>query len=125
MKTPLYHAIKHNHLGAARLLLENGADADMVDGLHMAARKGNTDMACLLIDYTTNIDERYGYARTPLYYASVNGYFSIVRLLLEHGANPMIYTYKKDIATIIARRLGHYKIAKLLLSYIPILTSDG
>jgi ankyrin repeat protein len=125
METPLYHAIKHNHLEAARLLLNNNADADIVDGLHMVACNDNTDMANLLIGYVSNVNEKYWHARAPIYYASINGHYSIVQLLLEHDADPMIYAYKKDIATIIAKGHGHYEIAQLLLSYIPILTSDG
>ena len=73
--TPLHLASNWNHYMAVRLLMENGADANIPcnDGnspLHMAASKGNFNVVRLLLDYgaDVNIPDNDGY--TPFHCAA-------------------------------------------------------
>ena len=90
--TPLHLASSWNHYMAVRLLIENGADANIAcDGgsspLHIAASKGNFNVVRLLIDGGSSIDLLNETGRTPLRMAVESKHFMIARLLLDHGAD--------------------------------------
>ena len=90
--TPLYLASCWNHYMAVRLLLENGADANIQvrDGfspLHIAAGKGFFNVVRLLIDGGSSIDLLNKTGRTPLREAVERKQNMIARLLLYHGAD--------------------------------------
>ena len=90
--TPLYLASCWNNYMAVRLLLENGADANILcyDGwspLHVAASKGFFNVARLLIDGGSSIDLLNTLERTPLRMAVESKHYMIARLLLDHGAD--------------------------------------
>jgi Ankyrin repeats (3 copies)/Ankyrin repeats (many copies) len=93
---PLMAALAGEHFQTADLLRHNGADLDVrgryeVHPLHAAASSGNLEVVRILIEY----DPAYIYARdedgwTPLLWASGRHNFkdgSVLRLLLEHGAD--------------------------------------
>ena len=93
---PLVAALAGEHFQTADLLRRNGADVRVQreDGripLHAAANSGNLEMVRILIEYDpANINARYGSGWTALYCASEgrnpeDG--SVVRFLLEHGAD--------------------------------------
>jgi ankyrin repeat protein len=63
------YACMHNHVAAASLLLEKGADIDA-------------------------IPPGFDYAGTGLHYAALNGHRQMVDFLLEHGANPSVKDLK-------------------------------
>lgn len=54
------------------------------------------------------------YNQTPLMYATANGHYDIVKILIENGANPNIYPKGMENSYLAAKRLGFNKIAKLL-----------
>ena len=90
--TPLHLACSWNHYMAVRLLMENGADANIAcDGgwspLHIAASKGNFNVVRLLIDGGSSIDLLTETGRTPLRMAVESKHYMIARLLLDHGAD--------------------------------------
>jgi ankyrin repeat protein len=65
------YACMHNHVDAARLLLQKGAQINAIaDG--------------------------FDYSGTGLHYAALNGHQAMVELLIEHGANPNIRDTKVD-----------------------------
>jgi ankyrin repeat protein len=89
-------ALAGEHFQTADLLRHNGADLDVrgryeVHPLHAAASSGNLEVVRILIEY----DPAYINARdedgwTPLLWASGRHNFndgSVLRLLLEHGAD--------------------------------------
>jgi len=82
--TPLYFAFR-GHVESVRMLLERGAAAV--------------------------IDIRHQYGETPLHHAARLGNVEIVRLYLEHGADPLgkapsylIYGYPSNVAVLFKRR---------------------
>ncbi|KAF8540866.1 ankyrin repeat-containing domain protein [Trichophaea hybrida] len=55
--------------------------------LHVAARAGSDDIVELLVRKGANIEAKDQYNHTPLHNASVRGNFSVIRVLVENGAN--------------------------------------
>jgi ankyrin repeat protein len=87
--SPLMYAAEAGHTGAARLLLELGADPDV----HA--------------DYDTH--------STPLSLAAWRGHFSVVKLLIAHGARPEIHAGPWQArAECYARSAGHHHISEFL-----------
>jgi ankyrin repeat protein len=108
--TPLLYAVRENCIACVDVLLTNGADIDLPDPdgvspLHVAVMNANWDLAKQLIDAGADVDQWDIYGEAPLFTAVGNhskidgGRASIdplnqtkgvdvVRMLLEHGANP-------------------------------------
>jgi ankyrin repeat protein len=108
--TPLLYAARENCLACADVLLANGADIDLPDPdgvspLHLAIMNANWDLAKQLIDAGADVDQWDIYGEAPLFTAvglssKVDGGrasidplnqtkgVDVVRMLLEHGANP-------------------------------------
>jgi ankyrin repeat protein len=93
---PLVAALAGKHFQTADLLRHNGADLDArgqyaANPLHAAADSGNLEVVRILIEYDPahiNIRNEWGF--TPLHMASGSGHGkdgSVVRFLLEHGAD--------------------------------------
>jgi ankyrin repeat protein len=90
-RTPLHEALECDRLEVTRVLLENGANANVQDSynqtpLHLASRKGCLDVVRLLLQRCSNIHAQDDEGRTPFQVASVRGHEEVMRLLLEHGA---------------------------------------
>ena len=88
LDTPLHHACRYGYVEAAKLLLDNGAETEVTD------------------------DGDY----TPIMGAIQNGHTTIVRLLLEKGANPNSETsvwYGSNLSA--AAECGFTDIVKTLL----------
>jgi ankyrin repeat protein len=108
--TPLLYAARENCLACVDVLLANGADIDLPDPdgvspLHLAIMNANWDLAKQLIDAGADVDQWDIYGEAPLFSAvglssKVDGGrasidplnqtkgVDVVRMLLEHGANP-------------------------------------
>jgi ankyrin repeat protein len=95
-QTALLAAIGHNAPDEVQLLLQHGADVNKPDDagwspLHYAAWFGtSTVILQALLDRGARIDALNDRHITPLYFASVAGHESQVKLLLEHGADRSI-----------------------------------
>jgi len=93
---PLHWAAKLNQVASAKVLLEFGAELDGRYGfhhaapLHLAAADGHVEMTRFLLERGAFVDARASNElRTPLSWALWRaGNEKVVRLLLEHGANP-------------------------------------
>ncbi len=89
--TPLYTAVKNNHLEIAYLLIMGGADINAIShgetALHQAARNQNSYITQLLVTAGAKVniqDESYG--NTPLHYAAFNNDRQILNILTNaHG----------------------------------------
>jgi truncated hemoglobin YjbI len=77
-----------------RALVRAGAEVDAAGGakrctaLHMAARRGNVEVACALLDCGATVDARDRLGDTPLRRAVNLGRIEVAELLLRRGADP-------------------------------------
>lgn len=83
---PLIIAVRVNNLDMVRLLLEHGPDMELNDALEITAKAGHYKVAQALFDYGANVEGRSDEGG-PLV-AAVKGGDDVVRLFLDHKANP-------------------------------------
>jgi ankyrin repeat protein len=108
--SPLLYAARENCIACVDVLLKHGADIDLPDPdgvspLNLAVMNANWDLAKKLIDAGADVDQWDVYGETPLFtavglhskidggHASIDPVnqtkgIDVVRMLLEHGANP-------------------------------------
>ena len=95
--TPLHLAVKMNELRLVQLLVDYGANVDVVDGksghspLYLAAQLDHIDVAALLLKYGANVQLGSYYGCTPIQAASARAHHAMVRLLLQNGVCPSIW----------------------------------
>lgn len=121
------------------VLIAQGVDvnqekvARQLTALHYAVAGKFEDIAALLLEAGAdpNFSFREGTIRTPLYIAAGSGSDSIVKLLVDKGAEIMTNTDTEDTPLKIAIIHGHMSIAKSLLQkspdsvYLPSLLCDA
>lgn len=113
--TALHYAASNNNEGIIKLLLKSGANPDMSDKnnntpFHVALDEHNTDIAKLLI----NIDVKNKYSDILLH----NTYgmnLSMIRLLIEKGADINVKDAYGNTPIIIAASMGQLNVVKLYL----------
>ena len=120
--TPLHLASSWNHYMAVRLLMENGADANIPSGdgrspLHYAASKGFFSVVRLLLDYgaEVNIPDTNGY--TPFHYAVSQGCSLTAELLIEKVSNVNLRTKTGRTPLYNAVKNQHEQLIKMLLEH--------
>ena len=91
--TALMSAVRKDSMSIVRLLLEKGADINMIHGrdvppppLSLAVRNKNVDMILFLLEKGAEINPKNNDAQDPLSEAARNGDMDIVHLLLAKGA---------------------------------------
>ena len=127
-RTPAVAALAGRHFRLAQLLHRNGSSMEPrghveKTPLHSAAYYGDLEMVQVLLDYRVDVNAQDDYGFTSLSRAS-QGYYpnntKAVRLLLDHGADPNIRTWKPDGGSTplhLAVRKGKIDIARLLLEH--------
>ncbi|MYC91492.1 MAG: hypothetical protein F4X15_08490 [Gemmatimonadetes bacterium] len=104
--TPLHLASRGGHAEVARLILEDGADPDIltstgVTAMHFAADADAAEVIEALAAHGGDVDARDSFAeRTPLMFAAVRGADAAVRTLLNAGADVSLVTRVKDYEVI-------------------------
>src|SRR5262249_17478210 len=97
------------------LLFRHGADVRLTDqsgemalnwAVHSASRSGSIPRCRLLLDWGAPVDHPRRGGCTPLMDAAEEGYLEIVRLLLDHGANPLLRDGKGQTARDLAADPG-------------------
>jgi cytochrome c len=120
---PLYYAVQGAQLGAAKLLIERGADVNAptafgVAPLAPAVGKRNVELIKLLLDHGANPNSVVGTA-TVLHLAVERGCLDCVKALIGAGADVNALTSNGEYRTPlhIAKRLGLGDLADYLLSH--------
>ncbi len=118
---PLLVAAEQRYTDIVRLLLEHGANPDIMDSfgytaLITASDFGYTDMVRLLFrfDANLNVPRWTTLGETVLTLASKNGHADIVELLLAHGADPNRRNSHYESPLTLASKNGHTNIVRLL-----------
>ena len=96
-QTPLHRALfeikdefADAFFDATQLLLEHGADVDVMDDdhstpLHLASQYGSVRATCLLLEHGANVHLQNNNGHTPCQVSSANGYEDIARWLSEYS----------------------------------------
>jgi ankyrin repeat protein len=118
--TPPHLALSNGSAGAAKLLLDNGANVHDVDDngqtpLHRASDSNHVDVMRLLLQHGASVDIQDNSHSTPLHLASDLGSLEAVRLLLENRANPHIRNDRGQTALHLASEWNHIERVRLLL----------
>ena len=122
-ETPLYQAIQRNHLSAAKMLLEAGADPNISTDVHTtalswAAAEGSEESIQLLLNQAgIELDIPNQSGQTPLLRAADAGHTKCIRMLLDKGANVKHVDNEGRTALSLAAIKGHKVVAKILLKH--------
>jgi len=91
-QSPLHLAVKQGNSDMVQILLESGAEVDIVEtdsgctSLHYAASLGHVDLCESLVRYGANPDAQTARLETPLHLAVSRGHPEVVALLLKYHA---------------------------------------
>jgi ankyrin repeat protein len=137
----LIHAVKLSKTEIVRLLLDSGSNVNLVaydhaTPLYLAVEAQNEEMVSLLLSYGANVNQTGKYHKTPLFCAvhhdtncnysekSKHHYLapekkktkiSIIKLLLNHGAEPNKKESKVNLTPITcAKQYGDYDVLEAL-----------
>ncbi len=88
-----------------------------ITALHWAASTGNQPLAALLLEAGADVNVLDRGGNTPLHQAVHMGQTALVQWLLEHGADPQILTPHKQAALHKAVIRNRPEVVKLLLDY--------
>ena len=83
--------------------------------LHLAVREGHLDIARLLIDWGAEVDVLDTRDFTPLHNAAWNGNLEMTKLLLDSGADINASTYDGDTPLKLAQHNGQAQVAEFIL----------
>ena len=93
----------------------DGADPSGLTPLIMAADRGYTELAVVLMDAGANVNARMNVGWTPLLDAARRGNLELTKILLQRGAD-IDATIKGNTAIDLARRHRHTNVVKHLES---------
>ncbi|XP_067952012.1 uncharacterized protein [Watersipora subatra] len=127
-ETPLHLAALNSHRAAVILLMNGGAQVNIRDNqgclpVHLAAWTGNVDIcqSLLHLQAHTEINAQNRAGDTALHIASQYGHTAVVRLLLKHGANPMIRNIRGESSLDLSAFYGRLETVSLLINEQPAL----
>ena len=84
-RTPLIEAVYERHKDVVKLLLDNGADVNILDDIGSTAifHSYDVDITKMLIEHGADINAKDKFGRTALYYARELGYSNDIIELLQ------------------------------------------
>lgn len=118
--SPLAFSIQQKRIELARMLVEQGADANWggtTTPLEAAALEGDPEMAQILIEAGAEVDRRVDDGFTPLMTAAALGHRRVCQRLLVAGARPLLRNDHGQTAVGLAEDAGHAATADLIRSY--------
>jgi len=123
--TPAVAALAGRHFEVAQLLHHNGSSVDQqgtfgCTPLQSAAFNDDLEMVHVLLDLGANVNSQNVSGCTPLYFSGLDHFNgpSVVRLLLDNGADPHIQaTWDGSTALFQAIRHGRIEFARLLIEH--------
>lgn len=98
--SPLYSAVQNNKEGVVKVLLENKTDVNSISGLqhlsplHIAAMRGYTGIADMLIEHGASVYSRDYEGNTPLILSAKGGHYLIINSLLKAGCDVNAANYE-------------------------------
>jgi len=126
-ETALHHAVRHERVEVARLLLKRGVDAEAKDregysALHAAAQIGNVMLVRQLLEHTVSLESRcngFQYESkdgcTPLHLAVGYGHADVMEILLDKGAEVDSRNTHKQTPLHMATDRGYVERSLILL----------
>jgi len=108
--TALLWASKNGHEKVVELLLANGANVNFKSDL---GTKAVSNMMFITTEGALNVE----CGMTPLLWAARKGHETVVKLLLESGADVAMRTLSGETALLLAASRGHEMVVSLLLEY--------
>src|SRR6266852_5812580 len=101
-QSPLDGAAEKENLDVVRLLVEWGAEVDLLEGrdwtpLQSASRYGQVEVRRVFLDHGANVNTREQGDSTPLDSSACNGHLGVVELLLERDATDIEATNDSEV----------------------------
>ena len=149
---PLKQAIDRNNVEGAELLLAAGAKANPVADPYLGAGQvpmflaisnyeAHWDPTMTIVLLNSGADPNYVYpdlpdsrpddsavvrsiGQSPLTFAAEKGYFEVVRILLQHGADPQRSRPDGQLPAALAEKRGYWEVAALIENYARSTLSD-
>ncbi|KAJ5509678.1 hypothetical protein N7527_011821 [Penicillium freii] len=120
-RTPLDLAAKNDHLQAASMLIDAGADVDNIDEygrtpLYYAASENSLKVAQCLLEAEANPNHLDNYGDTPLYQAAYKGALGVVKVLLSRLSREELNLQCSDGWTALHAAYDSPEIVKTLLA---------
>ncbi|XP_071097328.1 uncharacterized protein [Haliotis cracherodii] len=121
--TPVIVATAEGHAPVLKCLIAANCDLSLGDetmdtSLHVACRKGFTDLVNLLV-CQCNVSERNKDGDTPIHLACAAGYNDIVNTLLDHDADISLLNFRDYTAIDILSEKGHHLLLQDVLKKRP------
>ena len=118
--TPLILSAGWNNFMAVYLLLDHGADANIVEAdgctpLHLAVIEGNQNLAKLFLEKNALVNSQNADGDSPLHTAVSNGFFDITKLLIKKGSNVNLQNKEGRTPLFLAVAYKHEQLIKLLI----------
>ncbi len=118
-RTPLHHAAANGQPDVVTRLLSEGADVNAQDDngwspLHFAAQARSESVANRLLSAGAQTELKDSYGNTALWRAvfESKGDGSVIRVLLEAGANPNTANNSKITPAMLARNSANYDVSR-------------
>ena len=115
----LHRVCCNGYSSIAALLLENGAQVDLLENgwpaLILASQKGYFEVVKVLLENGAQVNFQRGGGWSALMTASENGHVEVARILIEHKALVDLQRANGASALIIASQNGHAEVVKTLL----------